>query len=148
MRAAGSSACAARPSTSRSLEPDFEALSDAELTAKTAEFRQRIENGEPVDELIFEAYAAVREACKRAMGGATFDVQVMGGIVLHEGDIAEMKTGEGKTFVAVHAAVPERADRPERPPRDRQRLPRQARPGVDEAGLRDRSACASATSRT
>ena len=84
-----------------SLEPDFEALSDAELTAKTAEFKQRIENGEPVDELIFEAYAAVREAFKRSMGVRTFDVQVMGGIVLHEGDIAEMKTGEGKTFVAV-----------------------------------------------
>jgi preprotein translocase subunit SecA len=84
-----------------SLEPDFEALSDAELTGKTAEFKQRIENGEPVDELIFEAFATVREAFKRSMGVRPFDVQVMGGIVLHEGDIAEMKTGEGKTFVAV-----------------------------------------------
>src|SRR5256714_3679206 len=83
------------------LEPEFEKLSDAELAGKTAEFKQRIENGEPVDELVFEAFAAVREAFKRAMGVRLFDVQLMGGIVLHEGDIAEMKTGEGKTFVAV-----------------------------------------------
>jgi preprotein translocase subunit SecA len=84
-----------------SLEPDFEALSDAELAGKSAEFKQRVANGEPLEELVFEAFAAVREAFKRAMGVRTFDVQVMGGIVLHEGDIAEMKTGEGKTFVAV-----------------------------------------------
>src|SRR5262245_32295631 len=83
------------------LEPEFEALSDADLAGKTAEFRQRIENGEQLDELVFEAFAAVREAFKRAMGIRLFDVQQMGGIVLHEGDIAEMKTGEGKTFVAV-----------------------------------------------
>ncbi len=83
------------------LEPDFEKLSDAELAAKTSEFRQRIENGEPLEEVLFEAYAAVREAFKRTMGIRLFDVQLMGGIVLHEGDIAEMKTGEGKTFVAV-----------------------------------------------
>src|SRR3954463_15874002 len=83
-----------------SLEPDFEELSDEELAAKTAEFKQRIENGEALEELLFEAYAAVREAAKRALGQRPFDVQVMGGIVLHEGDIAEMKTGEGKTLVA------------------------------------------------
>src|SRR6478609_1088953 len=83
------------------LEPEFEALSDAELAGKTVEFRQRLENGEPVDELVFEAFAAVREAFKRSMGIRLFDVQQMGGIVLHEGDIAEMKTGEGKRFVAV-----------------------------------------------
>src|SRR5512133_1339314 len=82
------------------LEPDLEKLSDAELAAKTSEFRQRIENGEPLEELLFEAYAAVREAFKRTMSIRLFDVQMMGGIVLHEGDIAEMKTGEGKTFVA------------------------------------------------
>src|ERR671935_502135 len=82
------------------LEPDYEALSDAELAGKTAEFRQRIENGEPLEEMLFEAYAAVREAFNRTLGVRLFDVQVMGGIVLHEGDIAEMKTGEGKTFVA------------------------------------------------
>src|SRR5438093_3099338 len=83
------------------LEPDFEKLSDADLAAKTVEFKQRLENGQPLEEMIFEAYAAVREAFKRTLGVRLFDVQVMGGIVLHEGDIAEMKTGEGKTFVAV-----------------------------------------------
>jgi len=82
------------------LEPDFEKLSDAELAAKTVEFKQRLENGESLEELLFEAFAAVREAAKRALGQRPFDVQVMGGIVLHEGDIAEMKTGEGKTLVA------------------------------------------------
>ena len=83
-----------------SLEPDFEELSDDELAGKTVEFKQRIENGEDVDELVFETFAAVREAFKRTMGVRLFTVQAMGGIVLHEGDIAEMKTGEGKTFVA------------------------------------------------
>jgi len=83
------------------LEPEYEKLSDAELAGKTAELRQRLENGEPLEELLFDAFAAVREAFKRTMGVRLFDVQLMGGIVLHEGDIAEMKTGEGKTFVAV-----------------------------------------------
>src|SRR5215510_1434421 len=83
-----------------SLEPDFRNLSDDELRAKTAEFRSRLENGEELEDLLFEAFAAVREAFKRTMGIRLFDVQLMGGIVLHEGDIAEMKTGEGKTFVA------------------------------------------------
>jgi preprotein translocase subunit SecA len=85
------------------LEPEFEKLSDEELRGKTAEFRQRIENGEALENLLFEAYAAVREAFKRTLKVRLFDVQLMGGIVLHEGDIAEMKTGEGKTFVAVQA---------------------------------------------
>src|ERR687897_581619 len=83
-----------------SLEPDFERLSDAELAAKTVEFKQRLENGEDLDELVFEAFAAVREAARRSVAMRPFDVQVMGAVVLHEGDIAEMKTGEGKTFVA------------------------------------------------
>jgi preprotein translocase subunit SecA len=83
------------------LEPEFEQLSDEELRGKTAEFKQRLENGESLEELLFEAYAAVREAFRRTIGVRLFDVQLMGGIVLHEGDIAEMKTGEGKTFVAV-----------------------------------------------
>ncbi len=83
------------------LEPDFEKLTDDELRGKTAEFKQRLENGESLEDLIFEAYAAVREAFRRTIGVRLFDVQLMGGIVLHEGDIAEMKTGEGKTFVAV-----------------------------------------------
>src|SRR5580765_1078975 len=82
------------------LEPEFQALSDDELRGKTAEFRERLENGEELDNLLFEAYAAVREARARESDQRMFDVQMMGGIVLHEGDIAEMKTGEGKTFVA------------------------------------------------
>ena len=82
------------------LEPDFQKLSDAELLGKTAEFRQRLEHGESLEELLFEAYAAVREARWRGSQQRMFDVQMMGGIVLHEGDVAEMKTGEGKTFVA------------------------------------------------
>src|SRR5437870_6811419 len=82
------------------LEPDFQALSDEELRAKTAEFRERLERGETLEELLFEAFAAVREARLRESDQRMFDVQLMGGIVLHEGDVAEMKTGEGKTFVA------------------------------------------------
>jgi preprotein translocase subunit SecA len=82
------------------LEPRFVALSDAELRAKTAEYRQRYERGETLDALLPEAFATVREAMKRTIGKRHFDVQLIGGIVLHEGKIAEMKTGEGKTFVA------------------------------------------------
>ena len=82
------------------LEPDFQALSDEELRETTAKLRERLANGESLDELLFEAYAAVREARWRESQQRMFDVQMMGGIVLHEGDIAEMKTGEGKTFVA------------------------------------------------
>src|SRR4051794_4503644 len=82
------------------LEPDFAKLTDEELRAKTAEFRERYANGEALEELLFEAFAAVREARKRESDQRMFDVQLMGGIVLHEGDVAEMKTGEGKTFVA------------------------------------------------
>src|ERR687885_2382586 len=85
------------------LEPEFEALSDEELAALTVKFRERLDNGESLDDVLFEAYAAVREAFKRTMDVRLFDVQLMGGIVLHEGDIAEMKTGEGKTFVATQA---------------------------------------------
>src|SRR6266496_2619553 len=83
-----------------SIEPEFHKLSDDELRSKTAEFRERLENGETLEELLFEAFAAVRESRKRESDQRIFDVQLMGGIVLHEGDIAEMKTGEGKTFVA------------------------------------------------
>jgi preprotein translocase subunit SecA len=85
------------------LEADFEQLSDEQLAAKTVDFRERLANGETLDEILFEAFAAVREAFKRTMDVRLFDVQLMGGIVLHEGDIAEMKTGEGKTFVATQA---------------------------------------------
>ncbi|MBZ5874698.1 preprotein translocase subunit SecA [Chromohalobacter israelensis] len=85
------------------LEPTFEALDDASLTAKTAEFRQRLEAGESLDKLLPEAFAVVREASKRVMGMRHFDVQMVGGMTLHEGRIAEMKTGEGKTLVGTLA---------------------------------------------
>ena len=83
-----------------SLEPELERLSDAELRAKTDEFKARLADGENLDEILPEAYAAVREAAKRTIRQRHFDVQLMGGIVLHQGKIAEMKTGEGKTLVA------------------------------------------------
>jgi len=82
------------------LEPEFEALSDVQLRHKGEEFRARLEKGDSLDELLPEAFAAVREAAKRTLGQRHFDVQLMGGIVLHQGRIAEMKTGEGKTLVA------------------------------------------------
>ena len=82
------------------LEPQFQTLSDEDLKAKTGEFKQRLANGESLDDLLPEAFAAVREASVRTLGLRHFDVQLMGGIVLHEGNIAEMKTGEGKTLVA------------------------------------------------
>lgn len=82
------------------LEPQFEALSDEELRAKTDEFRARIEGGEDLDKMLEEAFATVREAAKRTLGQRHFDVQLLGGMVLHQGKIAEMKTGEGKTLVA------------------------------------------------
>jgi len=82
------------------LEPEIEALSDDELAAKTIEFRERFEAGTDLDELLPEAFACVREAAKRTLGMRHFDVQMVGGMVLHEGRIAEMKTGEGKTLVA------------------------------------------------
>jgi preprotein translocase subunit SecA len=83
-----------------SLEPEFEKLTEAELRAKTDEFKARLVDGESLDEILPEAYAAVRDAAKRTIRQRHFDVQLMGGIVLHQGKIAEMKTGEGKTLVA------------------------------------------------
>ncbi|MBW1926565.1 MAG: preprotein translocase subunit SecA [Deltaproteobacteria bacterium] len=83
-----------------SLESEIKALSDAELKAKTPEFKGRLESGESLDELLPEAFAVTREAARRVLGLRPFDVQLMGGIVLHQGKIAEMKTGEGKTLVA------------------------------------------------
>jgi preprotein translocase subunit SecA len=82
------------------LEPETEVLSDDALRAKTEEFRGRLQDGETLDDLMNEAFAVVREASRRTLGMRPFDVQVMGGIVLHEGSIAEMKTGEGKTLAA------------------------------------------------
>src|SRR5215468_3673824 len=82
------------------LEPEYEKLSDAELRAKTTEFRERLAKDESLDDLLVEAFATVREAAKRTLGQRPFDVQLKGGMVLHQGKIAEMKTGEGKTLVA------------------------------------------------
>ncbi len=86
------------------LEPTVVGLSDDELKAKTQEFRNRLKNGETLDDLLPEAFAVVREAAKRTLGQRHYDVQLIGGIVLHKGMIAEMKTGEGKTLVATLAA--------------------------------------------
>ncbi len=82
------------------LEDDIKKLSDAQLRGKTAEFRQQLDNGAPLDDLLIPAYAVAREAGKRVLGMRHYDVQLVGGIVLHQGKIAEMKTGEGKTLVA------------------------------------------------
>src|SRR5216683_2646130 len=82
------------------LEPELAKLSDEQLRAKTTEFRERLAKGATVDDLLVEAFATVREASKRTLGQRHFDVQLKGGMVLHQGKIAEMKTGEGKTLVA------------------------------------------------
>jgi preprotein translocase subunit SecA len=83
-----------------SFEPEIEELSDADLLGKSDEFKKRLADGETLDDLIPEAFAAVREAAKRTIGQRHFDVQIMGGVILHEGRISEMKTGEGKTLVS------------------------------------------------
>ena len=86
------------------LEAEFEKLSDEELIAKTEEFRKRVADGEALDAILPEAFANCREAAKRALGLRAFDTQLLGGIFLHEGNISEMKTGEGKTLMATLAA--------------------------------------------
>ena len=83
------------------LEPQLETFSDDELKAQTAKFREQLAAGKKLDDILPEAFATVREASKRVLGMRHFDVQMVGGIVLHRGEIAEMKTGEGKTLVAV-----------------------------------------------
>ncbi|MGY8985298.1 MAG: preprotein translocase subunit SecA, partial [Sphingomonadales bacterium] len=90
--------------TINELEDQFLGLTDEELRAKTDEYRTRIKDGETLDQLLPEAFATVREAAKRTLGQRHFDVQMVGGIVLHNGEIAEMRTGEGKTLVATLAA--------------------------------------------
>ena len=82
------------------IEEDFEKLTDAELRAETDKFRERLKDGETLDDILPEAFAAVREASRRTIGKRHFDVQIMGGAALHQGNVAEMKTGEGKTLVA------------------------------------------------
>jgi preprotein translocase subunit SecA len=93
----------ARVGEINALEPEVAALSDEALKARTAEFRAQIASGKSLDDLLVPAFATVREASKRTLGQRHFDVQLIGGMVLHEGDIAEMKTGEGKTLVATLA---------------------------------------------
>ena len=85
------------------LEPELRALSDEQLTAKTAEFRARLTQGATLDDLLHEAFAVVRESSRRVLGMRHFDVQLVGGMVLNQGKIAEMRTGEGKTLVATLA---------------------------------------------
>src|SRR5690606_20121783 len=82
------------------LEPEMEKLSDQELQKKTEEFKERFQNGETLDDLLVEAYAVVREASKRVLKMRPYPVQLMGAIAIHEGNIAEMKTGEGKTLAS------------------------------------------------
>ncbi|MQT13414.1 preprotein translocase subunit SecA [Segnochrobactrum spirostomi] len=93
----------ARVAAINALEPELKALSDDQLRARTAAFREQIANGAKLDDLLVPAFATVREAALRAIGQRHFDVQLIGGMVLHEGNIAEMKTGEGKTLVATLA---------------------------------------------
>ncbi|MAC10803.1 MAG: preprotein translocase subunit SecA, partial [Sphingorhabdus sp.] len=85
-------------------EPEIMNLSDEDLKAQTARFKERLEAGETLDDILPEAFATVREASKRVFGMRHFDVQMVGGVVLHRGEIAEMRTGEGKTLVATLAA--------------------------------------------
>lgn len=82
------------------LEPEYEKLTDAELRTKTTEFKNRLKNGETLDDILVEAYASVREAAKRTIGERHYRVQLISGVILHQGRIAEMKTGEGKTLMA------------------------------------------------
>ncbi len=116
-------------------EPQMQALGDAELAALTLAYRERAGNGEPLEDLMNEAFAAAREAARRALEMRPFDVQVMGATILFEGDIAEMKTGEGKTLVATMPMYLRALARARRPPRHRQRLPGAARRRVDGPGL-------------
>src|ERR1700759_5623110 len=93
----------ARVDAINAMEPEIAALSDEALQARTAEFRKALAEGKTLDDILVPAFATVREAAKRTLGQRHFDVQLIGGMVLHEGDIAEMKTGEGKTLVATLA---------------------------------------------
>ena len=98
-----------------SIEDDYVAMSDDELRGQTTDFKQRLDNGEDLDHLLPEAYATVREASKRVLNKRHFDVQIMGGAALHQCNIAEMKTGEGKTLVGLlpvsytHLTLPTKA---------------------------------------
>ena len=93
------------------LEKELEALSDEALRARTDEFKKQVADGASLDDILVAAFATCREAAKRTLGQRHFDVQLIGGMILHEGKIAEMKTGEGKTLVATLAGLSQRARR-------------------------------------
>ena len=93
------------------LEPEIQKLSDQELAHKTIEFKEKLANGTSLDDILPEAFAVVREASVRVLGLRHFDVQLIGGIILHQGRISEMKTGEGKTLVATLPAYLNALDR-------------------------------------
>ena len=114
----------------KELEAEVSALGDAELRAKTDEFRKRLAQGETLEDILPEAFAVVREASRRRLGMRHFDVQILGGVVLHQGKIAEMKTGEGKTLAATLPVYLNALDKG-RAPDHRERLPGQARHPVD-----------------
>ena len=105
------------------LRPTMQALTDEELRAKTKEYKDRYNGGESLDSILPEAFATVREAAKRSLGMEHHRVQLIGGIILHQGRIAEMKTGEGKNPCFHPSGLPERTDRTRCPHRYRQRLP-------------------------
>ena len=117
------------------LEQEYAALSDQELKSKTQQFKDRYQKGESLDDLLPEAFAACREAAWRVLGMKPYRVQIIGGIVLHQGRIAEMKTGEGKTLVATMPAYLNALTGRGRTHRHRQRLPGQARQRLDGQGL-------------
>ena len=117
-------------------EPELELESDEELRARMDALRERARDGESLDELLYESFAITREIGKRTMGMRHFDVQMIGGMVLHDGSIAEMRTGEGKTLTATLPVVLNSLARPGRARRDGQRLPRAPRRRVDEPDLR------------
>ena len=116
-------------------EPELELLDDAELRAQADALRERARDGESLDDLLPETFALVRETSRRTMAMRHFDVQLIGGMVLHDGSIAEMRTGEGKTLTGTLAVVLNALAGQRRPRRDGQRLPRPPRRGVDEPDL-------------
>ena len=124
----------ASPTRSTCSRPDFESLTDAELRALTDQYRERVAAGESLDDLLPEAFATVREAARRTLGQRHYDVQIMGGAALHLGNIAEMRTGEGKTLVSTLPAYLNALSRRRRARRHRQRLPGRARRGLDGPG--------------
>ena len=130
------------------LEPQLRELSDIDLAAKTIEFKERIAQGATLDDLLVEAFAVVREAGRRVLNMRHFDVQLIGGMVLHRGKIAEMKTGEGKTLVATLPVLSERARQAKASTSSRSTTTWPARLGVDGPHLQVPRPDASASSST